>query len=131
MAVEQVTGTLAPDVGTLVEYGLDGFKREPARYRVDGWMRAAPTPQFPPHAFLEKILFEASQELTDAADGKKKRMQFCLREEATHLALAGVCGAIAPVVQCKVVGTVEWPENQLNDARQHAAQLGATHEMLF
>lgn len=129
MEGKQMSGTIAPDVGALVEYGLDSFGKEPANYRVDAWMRVAPTPNFARHDFIGKILFESAQELTDAADGRKKRMQFCLREEATHLALAGICGAIAPVAMCKVTGMADWPEHFLEDARRQAVRLGASHEM--
>jgi hypothetical protein len=131
MPVEETTGTLAPDVGTLVEYGLDGFGKEPARYRVEAWMRAAPTPEFTPHDFIAKILFESCREFDDKSGGRPKRMQFCLREEATHVSLAGICGAIAPVEQCEVVGNVSWPDGLLDDSRQRAVQLGLAHEMLF
>lgn len=131
MTEAQNTATLAPDVGVIVEYGLDGFGKEPAHYRVDAWMRAAPAPKIASRDFLGKLLFESCREFKDAADGENKRLQFCLREEATHLALAGVAGAIAPIAHCKVVGKVDWSEEQLSPVRQHARDLGAAHEMLF
>jgi hypothetical protein len=122
---------LAPDVGTLVEYGKDGFGKEPGRYRVNAWLRAAPTPKLDPHDFIGKILFESCQELTDKRDGQKKRMQFCTREEASHLSLTGVGGAIAPIEMCKVTGMVDWDPKLLAQERESARRLGASHEMIF
>jgi hypothetical protein len=130
-AEQAAVAMLAPDVGALVEYGKDGFGKEPGRYRVDAWLRAAPTPKLDPHDFIGKILFESCQELRDARDGEKKRMQFCLREEATHLSLAGICGAIAPIELCKVTGMVDWDPKLLAQERESARRLGASHEMIF
>jgi hypothetical protein len=130
-SLRSATVLLAPDVGTLVEYGKDSFGKEPGHYRVDAWLRAAPTPEFEPHDFIGKILFESCQELDDERDGQKKRMQFCLRDEATHLSLSGICGAIAPIEMCKVTGVVDWPPKHLAEARESARLLGGTHRMIF
>lgn len=122
---------LAPDVGSLVEYGMNSFRTEPGRYRVKAWIRVAPTPELHPDDFIGEILFEACQELRDARDGQKKRMQFCLREEATHLALTGICGAIAPIEMCKVTGMVTWSKAMLDDSRASALRIGTAHQMIF
>lgn len=129
-SLEGVT-MLAPDVGTIVEYGQNSFRTEPARYRVSSWMRAAPAPNLDPDDFIGQILFESCREFDTKSDQGRRRMQFCLREEATHVSLTGICGAIAPIDQCKVVGMVEWTEALLAEERDHANRLGATHEMLF
>ena len=131
MEIQTETDTLAPDVGTLVEYGLNGFGTAPARYRVSSWMRAAPPPKLSPDDFLGDILFESCRELEDEADGKKKRIQFGLREEATHLSLSGICGAIAPIAKCKIVGKVDWPVELLNLQRESAVRFVTEHTMLF
>lgn len=123
--------SLAPDVGALVEYGRNGFNTGPGQYRVTAWMRVAPEPKFEPDDFIGKILFEGCQELRDARDGKKKRMQFCLREEATHLSLVGIGGTIAPVELCTVTGMVDWRPKHLEEARESARRLGSSHRMLF
>lgn len=130
-AVSTTPAVAVPDVGTLVEYGLDSFGRQPAEYRVSAWMRAAPTPVFDADDYLDGILFEACQEVRDASDGKKKRMQFCLREEATHLSLRGIAGAIAPITMCKVIGGVDWSLEVFDAQRKRAESLGRTHDMLF
>lgn len=122
---------LAPDVGALVEYGTDSFGKGPGHYRVDGWLRAAPTPKFEPHDFIGKILFESCREFGEGRDGTRVRMQWCLREEATHLSLSGICGAMARIEDCKVTGMVDWPPKMLDEARESARLLGASHEMIF
>lgn len=123
--------TNVPDVGSLVEYGMNSFNTGPAQYRVTAWMRAAPTPVLHPDDFIGQILFEACQEIPDARDGGKKRMQFCLQEEATHLSLVGIAGAIAPIELCKVTGMVDWPNDQIEKGREKARRLGKAHEMIF
>jgi hypothetical protein len=122
---------LAPVVGALVEYGKDSFGKGPGHYRVDGWLRAAPTPKFEPHDFIGKILFESCREFGENRDGTKVRMQWCLREEATHLSLSGICGAMARIEDCKVTGMVDWTPKMLEEARESARLLGSSHEMIF
>ncbi len=120
-----------PDVGALVEYGMNSFGTGPSKYRVTAWIRPAPPPVLAPDDFIGQILFEACQEIADKKDGVKRRMQFCLREEATHLSLTGIAGAIAPVEMCKVTGVVDWPADQIASSREKAMRLGARHEMIF
>lgn len=130
-ASEAAKRQVVPDVGSLVEYGMNSFKTGPAHYRVTAWMRVAPPPDLRADDFIGRILFEACQEIRDVRDGGKKRMQFCLREEATHLSLAGISGAIAPIEMCKVTGMVDWPEDQIEEDREQAKLLGSAHEMIF
>lgn len=125
------SGTIAPDVGTIVTYGRNELTKEPRRYRVTAWIREAPPPVVEPGDFIGELLYESSREFRDAADGKHKRMQFCLREEATHLSLTGVGGAIAPIELCSIIGKVEWPQNLLDDALFSANRLGSTHQMIY
>lgn len=110
---------------------MNSFGTAPGEYRVTGWMRAAPLPEFSPEDFLGKILFEACQKIHDAKDGVQRRMQFCLRDEATHVSLAGIAGAIAPIGMCKVTGMVDWPEDQIAKNRARAVRKGEMHEMIF
>lgn len=119
-----------PDVGALVEYGLNSFGTAPARYRVSGWVRVAPEPEIDPDDVISQILHETCREF-DTMDGRgKKRLQFCLREEATHLSLSGIAGAIAPVELCVVVGKVAWAPALLEEARQSAIRRGTQHRMI-
>ncbi len=128
---ELQAGTIAPEIGTIVNYGINEIMKEPRRYRVTAWIREAPPPTFDPEDALDQILYESSREFRDAVDGVKKRMQFCLREEATHLSLTGVGGAIAPIALCTVIGKVEWPQNLLDDALASALRLGQSHQIIY
>jgi hypothetical protein len=119
-----------PDIGSIVIYGLDSFGEKPQTWRVDSWMRIAPVPKFsnPPtnvNDMIDQVLFEGCQKI------KGHRMQWCLQHEATHLGLSGVCGRIAPIEECEVIGIVEWSKKDIEEAKQSAIRLGEVHEMLF
>lgn len=118
---------IAPDVGTLVTY-------QGHQYRVSSWMKVA-TPQptakelidkgvYDLNAVLSAILFDGCRQF----DGDN-RLQWCTREEATHLELVGVAGAMAPIAECIVTGRVNWPDEQIAEEREQA--LGLVGEVLF
>jgi hypothetical protein len=120
-----------PDVGDLVIHGLDSFGREPQRWRVDSWLCAA-EPIKPIELgkssmsdVLTSILHESCQEI----DGV--RMRWCLPEEATHVSLVAVCGTIAPIGECQIVGRVDWKEDFLAQHRESAMRLGREKKMVF
>lgn len=116
---------ITPEIGALVEYGLDGFGKGPGRYRVSGWMRVAPTPVFAEDDIFGEILLEGCQEI------RGHRMQWCLQEEATHVSLKGICGVIAPIEEVRVIGMVDCPPEFLEGERARAVQRGLKHKMLF
>jgi hypothetical protein len=60
-------------------------------------------------------------------------MRWCLREEATHVSLSGIAGAIAPIGEVTVTGHVSesWSKEAVDEARQSAIRLGEAKEMLF
>ncbi|TAL42453.1 MAG: hypothetical protein EPN91_08720 [Salinibacterium sp.] len=107
---------VASDVGALVTYNG-------ANYRVKAWLREWQRP--PVVDAIEALIWEETQQLAG------KRMQFCSRHAATHVALVGICGAIAPAVEVKVTGRVNWPEEHIEGARALANQLGARGEIVF
>ena len=116
---------LAPEVGALVNYGTDSFGKEPGRYRVTGYMcRVESKPHFGDD-FLGEILFDSCR---DFQGGK---MRYCIREQATHVSLTGIAGAIAPIDECTVTGMVQWPDGLLKEAREKARRKGERGEMLF
>jgi hypothetical protein len=127
----EAVASLASDVGTLVEYGLTSFRTAPARYRVSGWIRISPEPDHDEADFLHGLLRDIVREF-DTKDGAgKKRMEFCLREEATHLSLSGIAGAIAPVEKCKAVGRVGRRDEDIEEARASAVRLGGLHKKIY
>jgi hypothetical protein len=110
--------TFVPDVGTIVEYGLDSFGKKPATYRVDSWLKEAPVP--PPSdefsSMMSHILYSSAQK--HGAD--QKRLMWCTREEAEYLSLSGIAGAIARVDAVKVIGRVSWSEEMIDEQRRQA-----------
>lgn len=101
---------LAPDIGSLVDYSKR--KTEDAspwdyQYRVDGWVR------FKTIEIPEWLRF-------DGESATKQVQVWCTREEATHVSLVGVCGALVPVEDVTVTGMVDWPEKHLAQARRDA-----------
>jgi hypothetical protein len=59
---------------------------------------------------------------------RRYRLVWCKPEEATHLSLYAVCGAIAPIEKCRKVGTVEWDAKTIEDARKSALLLIQTND---
>lgn len=122
-----------PDVNSIVEYGENYlYPGQMRKWRVTSWVREVPPAPAPEPGSIEALIFEIEQEEL-AASGKpaKVRMQYCLREEATHLSLTGVCGAIARIEECKVVGIVPWEEAQKARAVENAQRRGAAHTTIY
>jgi len=122
-----------PDVGYIVEYGLNSFRTEPARYRVTAWLKPKPH-RFTGYdmaltgAMLEDLDIDQRIDIIlgpSAGSGDKPRLVFCRREEATHLSLTGICGCIAPISECKVVGRVAWTEKLIEAGIQQANRFAA------
>ncbi|MEL3888438.1 hypothetical protein, partial [Pseudomonas aeruginosa] len=72
-----------------------------------------------------EILFDSCR------DFQGSKMRYCLREQATHVTLTGIAGAIAPIEECTVTGMVPWPDELLEEAREKARRKGERGEMLF
>lgn len=134
---------LAPTVGTLVDYGRKSLEpNKPEQWRVGSWLRILPPPG-PPQSEEERIADELLAEIIaeEKAEDERKgirrpvrvKYQFCLRNEATHVGLVGICGAIAPIEECTITGHLKdfWTEEQLASARNHAIWLGTRHEIVF
>lgn len=125
--VWNLRGKPIPEVGSIVEYGTNGYGDGPAKWRVNSYLRVAVRPDFSKDDWLSAILFDGCQR----CGPEEERMQWCLPEEATHVSLAGVCGTIARIGEVKVVGMVQWSERMLQEERDHARRLGESHEMIF
>lgn len=108
-----------PDVGTIVEYGMDSFGKKPATYRVSAWLKEATPPPPSKYDFLNHLLYSTQQKVGP----DEKRLEFCTREQAEYLSLSGIAGAIARVGDVKVVGRVNWSEEMLADERAQALAL--------
>lgn len=55
--------------------------------------------------------------------------RYCMAEEATHLSIKGLCGAVVPVGDCEYVEQAQWSDEALNDALDHADALGRKGEI--
>ena len=104
---------LAPDVCAKITWKGD-------KWRCDGWLKPAVRPDYKRESVsevIDEVLFDSCQVIQD------HRWVWCTREEATHVSLYGVCGAIAPIEECKVTGMVEWPQELLDSQRAQALRL--------
>jgi hypothetical protein len=122
-----VNPVATPDVGDLVNYAGSGF-------RVTGWLCKA-EPVSSGDALVDEVLAEvmAEEAAERAAAGKpvKEQFRWCLPEEATHVSLAGVCGAVASISDVTVTGRVNWPEAHIASGRESALRKGREKTLLF
>ena len=131
-----------PDVCDIVEYGRDGLDQGPGRYRVTGWLKAhvrarpeSGTDMLAAGAMWQDLTIEqakhalADRLLADIVKPAAVRLAWCPREEATHVALTGVGGAVAAVSACRVVGQVTWSRDMIDEAVAQAIALGAGREV--
>lgn len=114
-------------IGDLVHYGLNSYNTGPACWRVQSWLRVAPTPKYSDdfQGAIRRILFESCQKI------KGSRMQWCLKQDATHVSLVGMCGEVAAISLCRKVGAVNWPPERVAEAEASACRLGNSGELIF
>jgi len=110
-----------------VEYSLNSFNTGPQFWRVDGWLRRAKKPTYSKDSqdVISEILFEGCRKIDN------HRMQWCLKSEATHVALSGICGTIAPISLCRFIGKIGWTPKDIAEAEAYACQLGKAGDVLF
>lgn len=123
---------IVPDVGTIIEVDdpyqfrddskYNGPPKGKRHYRVNSWLKAAPEPKSTNSNSLSdtinSILDQGHRRFND-----NKRLMWCSREEAEYLSCSGVSGAIIPVRDAKVIGRVNWSEDQIESHRNQANQL--------
>jgi hypothetical protein len=125
----------APDVGDIVEYGLNSFRTEPATYRVSAWLkRPAPKTRLTGHDMLvagamrrdldkDQICEAILHNIIPGENPRGTQLVWCGREDATHVSLSGICGAIAPIGECRVVGRVSWSAEDVAEEVEFALHL--------
>lgn len=113
-----------PDICDIVEVrtkGNDSFWKEYngewRKWRVESYLKEAKQIKNP--NWVEEILFDASQK----CGPDKVRMQWCSKKHATHVSLGGVCGAIARIKDCVIVGRVEWTKELIKQHKESAKRL--------
>lgn len=105
-----------PDVGTIVEYGIDYLNNQPRTYRVTSWLKKYVPPKRSDYEWLDDILDQSAREFGP----DKTQLVYCNRKEAEYVGLSGIAGTIARINDVKIVGRVNWPEEQINDERKRA-----------
>ncbi len=122
-------GMLVPCAGALVTCGEDpetGYSRV---FRVSAYMRPARSfENFSP--VVVEAQASAFGEIEYSDSEKMLEMEFCPRTEATHLALTGRVGLVAPITSCKVVGRAPWTPEQLQIAQDKADSLGERRQVV-
>lgn len=122
------TLTLAPAIGSIVTIHDGGaihaeYDGTLTRWRVNSYMKDTPKPIKP--NWIDDILFKSCQKVGSA----KRRLMWCNRAEAQYVACSGVCGTIARISDCKVVGMVNWTPARIKEAEQSASRF--VGQMLF
>jgi hypothetical protein len=76
------------------------------------------------------MVAEVVRELCESdVSGQVMKMEFCLREFATHVCGSGIAGCVAPISKIRVTGMVRWSEEALAEARSHARRLALRDAM--
>jgi hypothetical protein len=123
MALWRLQGKPVLPIAAIVSWGVNGYCSGFETWRVESWLREArPNPK---GNWMDDILFESCQKINGV------RMEWCLPSQATHVSLRGVCGAIAPMGECRFIEMVNWPYEQIIEEQSRAIALGSTHEKVF
>lgn len=83
-------------------------------WRVTGWVKKSPPLDTSGLEDWEKEMHD--QIAKERGPNAPPRLEWCTREEAEYVTGSGVCGIIKPIDQVKVVGRVEWPDEQIQEA---------------
>lgn len=110
-----------PEIGDIVEYETRG---KVETWRVCSWLCEL-EPHNDKNDWIGEILYDATQKI------KGKKMRHCLPSEATHISVYSICGTVALISECKVVGRVNWSDKLLKDSRDSAIRLGVEGEAIF
>ncbi len=116
----------------IVYYGLDSFGKERQSWRITHHMKRVEDtlddwqPDDIGEQIYKKILLENREKERKARLDKglpanrRFRFKWCRQDEATHVSLAGICGAIAPIEKCEFIEEVEWPQDRIIERRKNA-----------
>jgi hypothetical protein len=106
--------------GDCVYYGLDGFGRNRASWRVNCFYRKSPEIDWRSRIenVADQVCYDVCMRLREEERqqrlerglpaNKRYRLIPCYPHEATHVSLSGVSGTIAPIEECEFHKVVEW-----------------------
>lgn len=117
-----------------VEYGLDCFGRKPQTWRVEMHLKRVedhlntwkPSADDIGGKIIRELCMESRQnerrrrKRRGLPHARRYRLIYCKPEEATHVSLVSICGATAPLSECKRLGTVEWTPEHIAERRASA-----------
>lgn len=128
--------------GDIVHCGQN-YSGKPRSYRVSSYVRRVEDPAYEAISpagstevdieiatFLQEELRKdveqekAERKAAGLPANRRYTFEKCPPEEATHLVLSGICGAIAPVEACTYVRQVKWPEERIVEAQNKALLAG-------
>lgn len=131
------------EVCDIVEYGLDSWGKEPQTWRVTHHLKRIEDTldDWNPTDFMEKITrdiglrFREKERAERKAKGlsctRRYRLVYCKPEEATHVELVCICGALAPISECKKVRVVDWSEKLIQQTKAEAVRDFWLNDQLF
>lgn len=115
-----------------VYYGLDSFGKKRQKWRVTQCYRKQTSQEFdelypidcePLQSFLEleRLKAKFSRMEQGLPTNEFFRLIPCEPQEATHVGLTAVCGAIAPIEECEFIEVVPWSAELIEATKAAAA----------
>lgn len=103
---------------------------ETSSYRVDGWM-CRRRPRLGPfderttltREIIDEMVADGRMDAPRALGPDNVPLEFCRREEAEYVSGRGVAGTIQRVADVTVTGRVSWPEELIQNGRDHANRM--------
>lgn len=121
-----------PEVCDIVRWsGLDGRDTHwRVKFHKKKIYHELPDTKVPPEDTVERIIYDICvesymsdqyrQEELGLPCNRKFAYVVCTLEEATHVSLTGVCGAIAPIEECEFIECVNWTPERIDEERRNA-----------
>jgi hypothetical protein len=108
-----------PDIATKVTYRAG--KDQNPYYRVTGWYKAVPLTVPTGDGIADRVFREIFLE-SHPNWKHESRLVACVREEATHISIYGVCGAIVdltnPDLEC-LQTYIQWSQERIEEERDN------------
>ncbi len=119
-------------IADCVYYGMNSFNTERQSWRITHFIKKVYESNMPPvltetdepdfmTALINKMVKEEKAKRKEQGLPHTKRYKYfyCIQSEATHVSLAGICGAIAPIEECEFIREVQWSKEMIEEERQN------------